>query len=168
MIENDVSLHVRSLLNDHNVLCCAWKCTCSRASYVWQFERHETYVLVQRLCTRYLLCFSGDAYGTPSWAFPRLAHDGAEAERSVRGLCAPLVADALPGIASVGFEAVAAALYPGGRPRDTGDIAAFAAYFDGYTRGEWEVLHRQPRVMTYIESVIADALTIDYLATLYA
>ena len=145
------------------------ECRCSRASN-FRFERHKDLCSrsdQQCLCIRYLLCFTGDAYGSPHWAFQWLAHDGADDERSVRGLCAPLVADALPGIAAVGFEAVAAAIYPGGRPRDTSDIAAFAEYFDGYKRDEWDVLHGQQHVMNYIESVIADALTIDYLATLY-
>ena len=89
----------------------------------------------------------------------------------MHGLCEPLAAEALPGVSAVGFEAVAAALYEGGRPRAREELDAFAEYFAGYTRNEWDILHGQRRVMGYIASVMtdaADAATVDYLATLYA
>jgi hypothetical protein len=117
---------------------------------------------------RYLLTFSGDAYGTPRWTW--LAH-GDDVNRLLHGMCAPLVAEALRGVSAVGFEVVAAALYAGGRPRRRKDLDAFAEYFAGYTRSEWDVLHGQRRVMNYIASVTADAAdaaTVDYLSTLYA
>jgi hypothetical protein len=100
----------------------------------------------------YALCFAGQAYGTPDWTWLPPGHYSNE--RSVFSLSESDIVEMMPEISTLGFEAVARAIYSGGRPTTHSDVTAFRRYFTGYDCAAWEVLQTDTDLMDFLGDIM--------------